>query len=259
MASSLCGDCEVGAGMIGLECRRNPHCVVYTHARSPRAAVIWGGTAGECRPGHGRGMAGSSDSGTSIRIYPFAPFHSQSPDPFAMSTKKFDPEKAQNAPEIEKQFAVVAVEHAQTFWNLIGAVQPRELRLTKYDDEIYDHFSEVFPDLVKPPYTGLAKLDEDMMKSPEGKEKWRVFINAYEKKVENYNFGSLIRMDSSDEYSQFNSIFVTRMQFYAIEIARNRLGLNDAIHEKEKKEAAEKKEKDEKEKAAKEKAKRKRA
>lgn len=63
------------------------------------------------------------------------------------------------------------------------------------------------------------------MKTPEGKEKWRNFINAYENKVtiaelparsrgcsllfeiDKYNFGSLIRTDATDEYSQFNSIF----------------------------------------------------
>ncbi|KZV91350.1 DUF757-domain-containing protein, partial [Exidia glandulosa HHB12029] len=172
-----------------------------------------------------------------------------------MATQKFDPNTAQNAVEIEKQFAVVAVEHAQTYWNLIGAVQPRDLRLTKLDDEIFAHLSETFPELVEPPYTGLVKLDEDAMKTPEGKEKWRNFVNAYEKKIDKFNFGSLIRTDATDEYSQFNSIFVMRMQFYAIEIARNRLGLNDAIHEKEKLEAAERKAKEEKEKGKKAKGK----
>jgi len=162
--------------------------------------------------------------------------------------EQFDPEKAQNAPEIEKQFAVVAVEHAQTYWNLVGAVPPRELKLTKIDDEIFAHLSEVFPELITPPYAGLVKLDEDAMKSKDGKEKWRNFINACENKVKDFNFGSLIRTNANDEYSQFNTIFVTRMHFYAFEIARNRLGLNDAMHEKEKKEKAEQKKKEEKEK-----------
>ena len=31
--------------------------------------------------------------------------------------------------------------------------------------------------------------------------------NRYEKKIDDYNFGSLIRTDCRDEYSQHNSIF----------------------------------------------------
>ncbi|KAH7106878.1 DUF757-domain-containing protein [Auriculariales sp. MPI-PUGE-AT-0066] len=166
-----------------------------------------------------------------------------------MTTQQFDPNKAQNAVEIEKQFAVVAVEHAQTYWNLLASVPPRELKLTKFDDDIFTHLSEKFPELVEEPYTKLIKLDEEGLKSAEGKEKWREFSTAYDGKVDKFNFGSLIRTNAEDEYSQYNSIFVIRIQFYAIEIARNRLGLNDKIHEKEKKELAEKKAKEEREKA----------
>ncbi|GJJ14729.1 hypothetical protein Clacol_008996 [Clathrus columnatus] len=191
---------------------------------------------------------------------------------------KFDPQNAQNLVEIEKQFAVVAVEQAQliisvkTYWNLLASVKPRELRLTKIDDEIFEDVSAAFPDMVKEPYTGLIKVDENMMKNEDGKVKWRDFISKcvlnilisqipymttiiprYEEKVKDYNFGSLIRVNANDEYSQDNTIFVTRMQFYAIEIARNRLGLNDEIHVKAKQEIeAEKAEKaKEKEKAEK--------
>lgn len=38
-----------------------------------------------------------------------------------------------------------------------------------------------------------------------------------------------VRIDSSDEYSESNSILVTRIQFLCIEIARNREGHNDNI------------------------------
>jgi len=150
---------------------------------------------------------------------------------------QFDPNKAQNAVEIEKQFAVTAVEHAQVYWNLLESVDPRSLKLTKLDDEIFDQLKEVFPEMFVEPYKGLVKLDENAMKSSEGKKKWRSFITPYEGKIKDFNFGSLIRTDAEDEYGQDNSIFVTRMQFYGIEIARNRLGLNDAIHIKAKKEA----------------------
>ncbi|KAJ3907615.1 putative polysaccharide biosynthesis protein [Lentinula edodes] len=125
---------------------------------------------------------------------------------------KFDPQNAQNLVEIEKQFAVKAVEQAQTYWNLLAKVQPKELRLTKLDDEIFQHTMEAFPELAKEPYENLTKLDEEWMKSAEGKERWRKFIMSYEKKVKDHNFGSLIRMNARDEYAEKNTIFVTRIQ-----------------------------------------------
>ena len=79
------------------------------------------------------------------------------------------------------------------------------------------------------------------MKSKEGKEKWRNFINQYEKKIEDYNFGTMLRANAAWEYGEKETIFgelfcesdrfgiwavltgytlAVRMQFYAIEIAR---------------------------------------
>jgi len=169
-------------------------------------------------------------------------------------TSTFDPNKAQNAVEIEKQFAVKAVEHAQTYWNLLEKVQPQDLKLTKLDDAIFDHLKQDFPELFEEPYDKIIKLDEDWMKSKDGKERWRKFIESYKDSVKDYNFGSLIRMDARDEYSETNTIFTTRIQFYAYEIARNRLGLNDKAHEIAKEEAAKEKAKEER---AKEKGKKK--
>ncbi|KAF9045289.1 polysaccharide biosynthesis-domain-containing protein [Panaeolus papilionaceus] len=163
---------------------------------------------------------------------------------------KFDPNNAQNLLEIEKQFAVKAVEHAQTYWNLLEKVEPKDLKLTKYDDEIFDHLMETFPELNEAPYEKVTKIDEEWMKSADGKKRWREFIESYKEKVKDYNFGSLIRTDAKDEYGEANTIFVTRIQFYAYEIARNRLGLNEKAHEIAKEEAIKEKAKKEKEAAA---------
>ncbi|EGO01256.1 hypothetical protein SERLA73DRAFT_179390 [Serpula lacrymans var. lacrymans S7.3] len=143
----------------------------------------------------------------------------------------FDPNNAQNLIEIEKQFAVKAVEHAQTYWNLLEKIPPADMKLTKLDDEIYDHLMKTFPEFADPPHDKLVRLDEDWLKSDDGKKKWRDFIQAYENKVKDYNFGSLIRTDARLEYGETNTIFVTRIQFLAIEIARNKMGLNDGAHE----------------------------
>ncbi|SHO79863.1 Similar to S.cerevisiae protein YPL225W (Protein of unknown function) [Malassezia sympodialis ATCC 42132] len=151
-----------------------------------------------------------------------------------MSLDTFDPNQAQNLPEIEKQIAVRCVEHAQTYWNLLEKVRGSALRLTKLDDEIMADFDETFPELSQND-EAIRKIDEDAMKSAAGKEKWRNFINKYEKKVADFNFGTLIRTDASDEYTQSNTIFLTRFQFYVFEIARCRRGMNDWISAQAKK------------------------
>ena len=46
-----------------------------------------------------------------------------------------------------------------------------------------------------------------MMKSADGKKRWREFIESYKDKVKDYNFGSLIRTDCRDEYAETNTIF----------------------------------------------------
>ena len=87
-----------------------------------------------------------------------------------------------------------------------------------------------FPEIFEEPYEKIVKLDEDWMKSKEGKERWRKFIEScatsfplagypviprpclyatcsYKDSVKDYNFGSLIRTDAQDEYSETNTIF----------------------------------------------------
>jgi len=65
--------------------------------------------------------------------------------------------------------------------------------------------------------------------------------------VDEYNFGTLLRLKASSDYSEENSMFgkfvrvhkqrrtdsiaATRIQFFAIEIARNQAGLNDWLYE----------------------------
>ena len=140
-------------------------------------------------------------------------------------SKTFSAETADNLEDMEKQFAVVAVEQAETYWNLITKVAGSKLRLTKYDDEIYEKFQEHFPeykDLAK-----LAKFQEEELKTKEAKERWRKFIKLFEEKVDDFNFGTLLRTDASAEYGQFTTCFVVRLQFYAFEIARNKNKLND--------------------------------
>ena len=139
----------------------------------------------------------------------------------------FDADNADNNEDIEKQFSVKAVQHLETYWAILEKVPGSKLRLTKIDDEILEHLKRDFPE-----FDPAATIDEDELKSKSGKERWRKFMMAYEKRVDDYNFGTIVRTAANVEYEEHTTIFVPRMQFYALEIARNRAGLNDWIHEK---------------------------
>ncbi|KAM9735047.1 protein PBDC1 isoform 1-T2 [Menidia menidia] len=130
-----------------------------------------------------------------------------------------------NDPRLEAMWAMKAYNHAEVYFNLISAVDPRFLRLTKLDDRIYSSFRENFRDL------DVRKLQEDQLKSPQAKERWRPFCNQFEGLVEDFNYGTLLRLDSEQDYSPENTIFATRVQFFAVEIARNREGANSAVHQ----------------------------
>ncbi|CAG84403.1 DEHA2A02574p [Debaryomyces hansenii CBS767] len=142
---------------------------------------------------------------------------------------KFKAEEAENLEDIEKQFAVKAVMQAETYWGLLEKIPGSKLKLTKYDDRIYDQLLEDFPEFKDP--SAAAVIEEAYMKSPSGKAKWRAFCDKF-KDIEDYNFGTLLRSKATDEYSQEGTIFAVRIQFYAVEIARNRYGLNDWIANK---------------------------
>lgn len=135
-------------------------------------------------------------------------------------------DQADNFEDIEKQFAVKAVQQMMTYWSILEKVRGSTLKLTKIDDEIYEHFKREFPD-----WDATATINEDEMKSPKGKERWRNFVNEYEKKIDDFNFGTMLRNSAKAEYDEKDTIFAVRMQFYAVEIVRNKEGLNDWIYE----------------------------
>ena len=117
-----------------------------------------------------------------------------------------------------------------TYWSILEKIPGSKLRLTRMDDAIFEHLRMDFPE-----FDPAETIDEDKMKSKQGKERWRNFVNVYEKgdkKVEDFNFGTMLRKSPKFEYGNEETMFAVRMQFYAIEIARNRAGLNDWIYER---------------------------
>lgn len=94
--------------------------------------------------------------------------------------------------------------------------------MTPYDNEIYTAFRQDFPHL------NVAHIDENEIKSADGKTKWRAFIEKFNK-LPDFSYGTLLRADANKEFGPDNSMFILRIQFWAIEIARNREGYNDNI------------------------------
>ncbi|CAH8536036.1 unnamed protein product [Schistosoma margrebowiei] len=134
----------------------------------------------------------------------------------------FDAEKYVNDPNIEIQWAEHCFRDAEAYFRLLCSVSdPSQLRLTAIDDFIFDKFMGEFSDIQ------LDVISEDSLKSEQSKAKWRPFCNEFEKKVEDFNFGTLLRLDASKGYCPENTCIVPRIQFLALEIARNRLGINN--------------------------------
>ena len=141
-----------------------------------------------------------------------------------------------NDPDIEMAWAMRAMQHAEIYYKLISSVDPQFLKLTKVDDQIYSEFRENFKNL------RIDILDPEELKSETAKEKWRPFCLKFDGTVEDFNYGTLLRLNCSQGYTEENTIFAPRIQFFAIEIARNREGYNKAVYtgikDKEEKEAS---------------------
>lgn len=121
-------------------------------------------------------------------------------------------------------WAMKAYNHAEVYFNLISSVDPKFLKLTKVDDKIYSSFRESFREL------DIKVLNVGDLKSEEAKERWRPFCNQFEGVVQDFNYGTLLRLDCEKDYTEENTVFATRIQFFAVEIARNREGYNDVVY-----------------------------
>jgi len=133
-----------------------------------------------------------------------------------------------NREDVEMNWAIKAMEHANVHFNLISSVDASRLRLTKADDKIYEKFRAEFPDL------SIKKVTDDDLKTPAEKEKWRNFCESFKDEVEDYNLGSLLRLDCEGDYTPENTTLSVRTQWLAIEIARNREGFNTPLSNKDK-------------------------
>ena len=130
-----------------------------------------------------------------------------------------------NDPVVEQLWTMKAVEHMKIHFNLISAIDPKILKLTPKDEDVYQAFRSTFPNL------SIDVIQVDNLKSEEAKKDWRPFCNQFEGIIEDFNYATLLRLDAKKDYSEDNTIVVPRIQFLAIEVARNREGFNDSIRE----------------------------
>jgi hypothetical protein len=138
-----------------------------------------------------------------------------------------------NDPLIEYAWARKAVAYAETHFKLISStVDLSKLTLSPLDDIIYAHFLKLFPDFK------VDIVDDAKLKSENAKEIWRSFMSEYVDRIYDWNFATLLRKDATSTlgYCDTNTIIVPRIQFLAIEIARNRQGcyvkLREALRRK---------------------------
>uniref|UniRef100_UPI00398ED262 protein PBDC1 n=1 Tax=Pristiophorus japonicus TaxID=55135 RepID=UPI00398ED262 len=131
-----------------------------------------------------------------------------------------------SVPNLEMMWAMKAYQHAEIYFNLISSVDPRFLKLTKEDDQIYAEFRNQFSDM------RVDVLDPEQLKSASAKLAWRTFCLQFQTLIEDFNYGTLLRLDCSRDYLEENTIFATRIQFFAVEIARNREGHNTMLYQR---------------------------
>ncbi|KAL7753717.1 polysaccharide biosynthesis domain containing protein 1 [Sorochytrium milnesiophthora] len=99
------------------------------------------------------------------------------------------------------------------------------LSLTREDESLYKDLQEQFPDME------TRVLDRQWLQQDDIKTQWSVFTQAYKDRIPQHAMPTLVRIDADKGYSEDNTIVVSRTQFYAIEIARNRRGQNAAYAE----------------------------
>eukprot|EP00456_Euglypha_rotunda_P011775 TRINITY_DN13169_c0_g1_i1.p1 TRINITY_DN13169_c0_g1~~TRINITY_DN13169_c0_g1_i1.p1 ORF type:complete len:122 (-),score=30.79 TRINITY_DN13169_c0_g1_i1:53-418(-) len=103
---------------------------------------------------------------------------------------------------MEEMWAEKAAKHSETYLKVLKAFkEKKKIKLTKADDTIYSHFRSVFPTVP------VEKLEMKHLKSAKAIKEWREFCLKYDdgKIVADYNYGTLLRLKSSLDYTQDNN------------------------------------------------------
>ena len=129
-----------------------------------------------------------------------------------------------NASDLEHLWVTKAMDFADIHYDLLQSIDSRYLKLTHIDNRIHEAFMATFPDL------NIEVIDENELKNETAKLKWRHFCDQFKPLIEEHNFGTLLRLNVKGGYTEENTTFSYKLQFLAIEIARNKAGLNLCLY-----------------------------
>lgn len=135
--------------------------------------------------------------------------------------------RIENERSIEERWAETAAKYAEIIEKLMVAAGRKSIdhlhrmRFTPMDNEMYKIFRTAFPEM------NVKSIDVASLKSKEEKAKWYLILESWKDSLRDYNSGTLLRVDCTAPLSPENCCVVPRSQFYCIEIARCREGLND--------------------------------
>lgn len=132
----------------------------------------------------------------------------------------------ENDAELEIAWAKKAFKFAETHYNLLRVIPDvKLLRLTPYalnlvvdgvfltfgsvDEDIYQDFRKTFPDL------RVDVVSEDELKSKEAKDLWRDLIMRFQERIEDFNYGTLLRADCAKDYTEENTILGIHFLLFA--------------------------------------------
>ncbi|CBY42817.1 unnamed protein product [Oikopleura dioica] len=128
-----------------------------------------------------------------------------------------------------------AFSQAQIHIKLLLAVGPDELKFSPLDEAIYQSFRREFPIFE----VGLVEDDlHEAMQTGNASKQWIDWVLEWKDKVKDWDQGSLLRKDPNQDYISGNTTFCIRIQFLAIEIARNKEKFNHKIVEEAQKQAS---------------------
>lgn len=104
--------------------------------------------------------------------------------------------------DVAFNFSLNKTEKSRTFstFQLLCSTNPRHLKLSPCDDVIEAEVTKCFPHLT------LDPVDEEQLKGQGIKEKWREFMNKFDKTVDDFNFGTLLRVACDGRYDSENTI-----------------------------------------------------
>uniref|UniRef100_A0A915PJU0 Polysaccharide biosynthesis domain-containing protein n=1 Tax=Setaria digitata TaxID=48799 RepID=A0A915PJU0_9BILA len=129
-----------------------------------------------------------------------------------------------NDPSFEIAWAVKAAERANIHMSLLLTCNTNELTMHKKYSVIYDKFRELFPKM------NIEEVAEVELKG-KNKQHWYTFCEHFKEEVEDYNLATIMRIRADGAYSEANTIVVPKIIFLAVEIARNKEGVNEKYKE----------------------------